>query len=64
MDQLLWLGLVRFWILWTTSWRIMCLDALNCNIRSNAIKCWYNTGWNGIKQTKFKVERFKILYKS
>jgi hypothetical protein len=62
MDQLLWLGLVRFWVLWTTSWRIVCLDALNCNIRSNAIKCWHKTYWIKVKQARIKVLELIIVH--
>jgi hypothetical protein len=40
----------------------MCLGTLNCIKGSSAIKSWYNTGWNEVKQAMFKVLRFKILY--
>jgi hypothetical protein len=49
MDQLWWLGLVGFWVLWTTSWRIVCLDALNYSTRPNAIKCRHKTYWIKVK---------------
>jgi hypothetical protein len=43
MDQLLGLELVGFRGLGHISRRIMCLDALNCNTKPNAINCRQKT---------------------
>jgi hypothetical protein len=45
MDQLLVLELVGFRGLGLLSWRVVCLDARNCNIEPDAIKCRHRIYW-------------------